>query len=627
MTSASDSDHPSDGSSGPESVGIGEAADATVSLAEKIIERFGGIRPMAGKLSVPVTTVQGWKKRGAIPPTRLDDVRATAERFNIVIEEHEFEALSRAEDRRSPGGESRPSVPSRRPAPMVEPVVDPDADQAQAVSTASPAAVGIGSEGPMEAAAVVSGDTGIETGPDSLETPVPVVDFTPLPVRSMPEATAPLQVSVESLTETASTEAARSSESTIRTDDTAPSQNYTMSEIPPIETAAEIPPVSIPRFEIPPPRVPMSQAGDAEPTEPDTTGGSDLAVSGRPEPSPTIPGEAYLLGRDGDVRGSDGPAVGEAPSDTTEHPGPLSRSGVTTPTDRWALLAVASAMVAMVGAGVTIVSNFWYLPTDDTGSVNRAFEQRLGELQSKVMRDALAVSNSFGALDVRINDVNRWLEETNQRMASIEQQMAARIDGVEAAIPELNQKILSLPVGSPTLAMLLSAAQLRSALTTSSPFQSELAAVKISGFGDPTLRRALNRLSRRAANGVFTQAQLSDMFPAIAASIHASDLSGRPVARFLDQLADVLETFAPPLYRLTGIPSGDSPRAIVARAQRSLAAGYFEAAVNQLENLSGPAAAQAEPWLVQARDRIAADQLRTLLNQKMVALVSDSRER
>ena len=42
--------------------------------ASVIIERFGGIRPMAAKVGAPVTTVQGWKKRDVIPGTRRDDV-------------------------------------------------------------------------------------------------------------------------------------------------------------------------------------------------------------------------------------------------------------------------------------------------------------------------------------------------------------------------------------------------------------------------------------------------------------------------------------------------------------------------------------------------------------------------
>ncbi len=53
--------------------------------AEKIIERFGGIRPMATKMNVPVTTVQGWKKRNVIPANRRAEVLAAARTHNIDL--------------------------------------------------------------------------------------------------------------------------------------------------------------------------------------------------------------------------------------------------------------------------------------------------------------------------------------------------------------------------------------------------------------------------------------------------------------------------------------------------------------------------------------------------------------
>jgi hypothetical protein len=53
--------------------------------ASAIIQLFGGIRPMAGKLGVPVTTVQGWKKRGVIPANRLEQIKASAEKNAIVL--------------------------------------------------------------------------------------------------------------------------------------------------------------------------------------------------------------------------------------------------------------------------------------------------------------------------------------------------------------------------------------------------------------------------------------------------------------------------------------------------------------------------------------------------------------
>lgn len=57
----------------------------TLKNASAIIERFGGIRPMAAKVGAPVTTVQGWKKRDAIPGSRKDDVIKAANENNIDL--------------------------------------------------------------------------------------------------------------------------------------------------------------------------------------------------------------------------------------------------------------------------------------------------------------------------------------------------------------------------------------------------------------------------------------------------------------------------------------------------------------------------------------------------------------
>ena len=69
---------------------------------ERIIERFGGIRPMAHKLDIPVTTVQGWKKRGAIPLARHADLRASAAKHRIKLSEADLEAATPSEDRNAP---------------------------------------------------------------------------------------------------------------------------------------------------------------------------------------------------------------------------------------------------------------------------------------------------------------------------------------------------------------------------------------------------------------------------------------------------------------------------------------------------------------------------------------------
>jgi len=64
--------------------------------AAPLIARFGGIRPMAHKLGVPVSTVQGWKQRGSIPLARLDELRAAAQAHDIALDEAELAAAPEA---------------------------------------------------------------------------------------------------------------------------------------------------------------------------------------------------------------------------------------------------------------------------------------------------------------------------------------------------------------------------------------------------------------------------------------------------------------------------------------------------------------------------------------------------
>ncbi|MCW2235757.1 COG4223 family protein [Azospirillum canadense] len=99
---------------------------------ERIIERFGGIRPMAHKLDIPVTTVQGWKKRGAIPLNRHADLRAAAAKHRITLDEADLEAATPSEDRATTdttpdaADSVTPLPPDAVAAPEgVEPVVPP----------------------------------------------------------------------------------------------------------------------------------------------------------------------------------------------------------------------------------------------------------------------------------------------------------------------------------------------------------------------------------------------------------------------------------------------------------------------------------------------------------------------
>jgi len=87
----------------------------SAALTEQIIDRFGGIRPMAAKLDTPVTTVQGWKKRGAIPAARHGDIMTAAGREGIALDAAELArtdpggSAGRADPRPAEGGVDRPA--------------------------------------------------------------------------------------------------------------------------------------------------------------------------------------------------------------------------------------------------------------------------------------------------------------------------------------------------------------------------------------------------------------------------------------------------------------------------------------------------------------------------------------
>lgn len=82
--------------------------------AGAVVDRFGGIRPMATKLGVPVTTVQGWKGRGHIPENRFAAVRSAAAAHGVDLSSAPAASAP-------PGPRSEPEADPETAAPADEP--------------------------------------------------------------------------------------------------------------------------------------------------------------------------------------------------------------------------------------------------------------------------------------------------------------------------------------------------------------------------------------------------------------------------------------------------------------------------------------------------------------------------
>ena len=101
--------------------------DPTAHAVAEVIQRFGGIRPAAKALRSPVTTVQGWKRRGHIPEHRIPDLEAAAARKGITLERDLLVAAT---------GGTAPESPQEAAAPTGETA----AAAAQAPASPAPAA-------------------------------------------------------------------------------------------------------------------------------------------------------------------------------------------------------------------------------------------------------------------------------------------------------------------------------------------------------------------------------------------------------------------------------------------------------------------------------------------------------
>ncbi len=119
------------GEGGNSGGGTGERPDMadtdkkTIALpAGDVIQRFGGIRPMAAKLGISFSTVQGWKERGHIPEARHAEIAALAAAHGVSLEGPVVEPVPAAKPTQpTPLRQTAPPPVSDRPPPIPPPLI------------------------------------------------------------------------------------------------------------------------------------------------------------------------------------------------------------------------------------------------------------------------------------------------------------------------------------------------------------------------------------------------------------------------------------------------------------------------------------------------------------------------
>ncbi|PWC83877.1 mitofilin family membrane protein [Azospirillum sp. TSO5] len=558
---------------GPERPGTdrdGDGASTGNAAVDRIVERFGGIRPMAHKLDTPVTTVQGWKKRGAIPLARHADLRTAAAKHRIKLDDADLDAATPSEDRQADASAASVITPADA-SPVVEPVL-----------TASPADTIPGAETPA-AEATTGAVTELQSS-DALippATPIGATDsFADTPKGDAEKAE-------EAKDEAVKSGSTKSDESKTTTGSWTPSGTSGSAG--------------------------YSRSADAEPARP------TIAPTIAPTPSyldeprsgsgfaTALSVVALLVGAAALSAPWWGPALPGWPSpsasSTASAPAdPALKAQIQQLTDRIGKLEqrpAAAGNGADLSALTQRIDALEKRPaaTPDTGAADaqKALADRIAALEQKVS----AVSgNSQAAQELRSE-----VDSLKQQVTSVNQAVSERQDAASTA-----------------QALVLAAGQLRASLSGGQPFQQDLQAVRALNISDAGVTQPLDAVAPYAAKGIPTRAQLTDRFQPLAGEIVRADIRGEGKS-WIDTAVGKLSTLVTVRQEGGGVV-GTTANAIVARAEAALNEGNLAKAVEELSALQGPAAQTAAPWLADAKARLAADQAARQLNDRAIALLT-----
>ncbi len=188
--------------------------------------------------------------------------------------------------------------------------------------------------------------------------------------------------------------------------------------------------------------------------------------------------------------------------------------------------------------------------------------------------------------------------------------LATRTATTEAAVSAATQRLDETPQS----ALVLAVGQLREAARGREPFPAALEALGAVAAGDAVIAPLLDELKGLAATGVPTVADLGASFDAaLSAALAPVSAPDAPwYRRALDRLGGLIT-----IRRVGPDAEGDDLEARLARAEAALATGSLAEAVTILDDAAPMAA-----WLEQARRRVALDRALDELAARALALVT-----
>lgn len=318
----------------------------------------------------------------------------------------------------------------------------------------------------------------------------------------------------------------------------------------------------------------------------------------------------------------------------------------------WGALGLALALILVVVGGVLSWPEWKHLvvpakvqrvaeapPVDELAQLRAELAAMRDRVQALEGRPTAANTADLGAVEARLAAHDTALRAL-QAQPPVPVRLTEEIDGLAKAVAELKRTsadaaaVLRLADRvekvegemrelqarrSSAASLMLAVGQLREALAKAMPFDAELRAVRALAPQDGEVAQALDALKPRAVSGIPTLPTLTSRFHALVPEIiRAQALPDEHGwwRQTLDRMATLVT-----IRREDGDAAGDTPAAVVARAEARLAEGDLAGAVFEADKLNGGPAEAAAPWLADGRARLVADKAVSELAAHVVAQV------
>ena len=550
---------------------------STPNEAERIIAAFGGIRPMAKALGIAVTTVQGWKERGAIPLKRMAEIRESASRAGIDLEA----ALA------EPATEPPAAIPGDEPAAPASAHARPD-ERLEAVAAEKIAP---------------SPEAGLRAA-ESAPPPPPQFDSPP-PPRPLEAgrmrwawfgagfgAAFVAGIIVAALLGIGG----RGGASTERQGALDRLQSRINSVTTQLEEQQKRQQADAAQLQTRLNRIEQAERAIGEQRE---------RLAGLAASAAALAARIEKL--DTDMKG----LARRTPASPDE------LKGLRAQLDALAKRVEALPKEAPGGEALAALA----AQMKQAGERVAALERRLGELAQarpgaeSEMKSALdkQAAEAKAALEKQSAEAKAALERLAAETRAAGQKLAGEAEQLKKDLAALQSRVGTIDeqvrrAGSAvneTGTLIVALGQLRRAVQDGAAYRAALDAAQALGKERKEFEAGLAMLAARADQGVPTVAQLRQRFDKLSVGVLRAATEAKPDADVWDRIWARVSSLV--TVRRTGEVEGAGAAAVLSRAEAALARGDLAAAAKEMDTLAGPARAAAEAWLADARARLVTD--------------------